>query len=51
MRKAMETVIIDVNGADAPISFTPPDGGWRSLNGWNGEMPARSVDYWIKDET
>lgn len=51
MRKAMETVIIDMNGADAPITFTPPDGGWRSLNGWNGEMPARSVDYWIKDET
>ena len=50
MRKAMETVIIDVNGADAAVAFTPPAGNWRSLRGWNGDMPPRSVDYWLKDE-
>lgn len=51
LRKAMQDVIIDINGADAPITFTAPEGNWRSLRGWNGAMPARSVDYWLKDET
>ena len=50
IRKAMDTIVIDINGADAPVAFTPPGAGWRSLRGWSGDMPARSVDYWLRDE-